>query len=169
MNEGSRYVNDVMIYYNDFVQLEHSQKELIFKNFIVVSNNVYVYYIGTKFDDQNAALLKDINNTIGKTLQNKKSISGISKLMYDRLVEQGVSVKDGFGYFDIIIDGQSTIAVMIIGKEKDDDYSLLDEYRYYYREYQRNGWIVEIIYVGDLINRFDEVIEDLVELSKEIR
>ena len=169
LNEGSRYVNDVMIYYNDFINLEHSQKELVFKNFVVVSNNIYVYYIGTKFDNQNAALLKDINNTIGKTLQNTKKISGISKLMYDKLLEKGVSVKPGFGYFDIIIDGESTVAIMIIGKSNDDDYSLLDEYRYYYREYQKNGWIVEILYTGDLINRFDETIEDLVELSKEIR
>lgn len=167
INEGSRYVNDVMIYYNDFVNLEHRQKELIFKNFIVVSNNVYVYYVGTKFDDQNAALLKDINNTIGKTISTSKSIRGISKLLYDRLKENDVDVKDGFGYFDVLIDGKNTIAVMIIGKEQDDDYSLLDEYRYYYREYQRNGWIVEILYTGDLISRFDEVVEELVELSKE--
>lgn len=169
INEGSRYVNDVMIYYNDFVNLEQSQKELIFKNFIVVSNDVFVYYIGNKFDEYNASLLKDIHKTIGKIIPHKKHITGIAKLMYDRLVERGLNVSDGFGYFDMIITGESTIAIMIVGKANDDDYSLLDEYKYYYREYQRNGWIVEILYTGDLINRFDEVIDGIEELSKEVR
>lgn len=169
INEGSRYVNDVMIYYNDFVNLEQSQKELIFKNFIVVSNDVFVYYIGNKFDDYNASLLKDINKTIGKIIPHQKHITGISKLMYDSLIERGLNVSDGFGYFDMIISGESTIAIMIVGKTKDDDYSLLDEYKYYYREYQRNGWIVEILFTGDLINRFEEVIDGIEELSKEVR
>ena len=56
---------------------------------------------------------------------------------------------------------------MIVGKETAEDFSLLDEYNYYYREYQRHKWIVEIIYVGDLINHFDDTADEIIKLSKE--
>lgn len=54
---------------------------------------------------------------------------------------------------------------MLVGKVKDEEYSLLDEYNYYYREYQRNGWIVEVIFITDLINNLQEAIDELVELA----
>lgn len=164
-NEGARYVNDVMIYYNDFLLLEQNQKELIFKNFVVVSNNVYIYFVGTKFDEQNEAIMKNINNSIGKIISHPKKLTGISTILYEKLKENDLHVREGFGYFDIIIDEKNTVAIMIVGKVKDEEYSLLDEYNYYYREYQRNGWIVEVIFISDLIDNFKEIVNELTELA----
>lgn len=169
LDEGSRYVNDVMVYYNDFLDMEVNQKELIFKNFIVVSSGIYIYYVGTKIETQNNEMLKDITLTIGRAHNIAKKSSGISKLLLSRLKEKELVVKEGFGYFDIIVEDKNTIAVMIIGRETSEDYSLLDEYNYYYREYQRNGWIVEIIYVGDLINHFEEAVNDIIRIAKEVK
>lgn len=164
-HEGARYVNDVMIYYNDFIKLEQNQKELIFKNFVVVSNNVYIFFVGTKIDEQNALIMKNINTSIGKIISHPKKLTGISVILYNKLKEQNLRVREGFGYFDIIIDEKNTVAIMIVGKTRDEEYSLLDEYNYYYREYQRNGWIVEVIFISDLIDNFQETFNELVGLA----
>lgn len=165
-NEGSRYVNDAIIYYNDFLEYENNQKELIFKNFVVISNGTYIYYVGHKREQVNQEILKDINRTIGKNIHHLVHPTGIAKLLYDRLKNQNINVSDGFGAFDFIIKEANTVAIMIIGKADDESYSLLDEYGYYYREYQRNGWIVEILYSGELINNFDQTIEEVIKLAK---
>lgn len=167
--EGARYVNDVMIYFNDFQNLEQNQKELIFKNFVVVSNNVHMYYVGTKIDEQNELMLKNINNTIGKTIAHPKKLEGISIVLLEKLKQKNLKVREGFGYFDLIIDEKNTVAILLIGKVKNEEYSLLDEYNYYYHQYQRNGWIVEPLYMSDLIDNFDNVIDELVELAKNER
>lgn len=169
LDEGSRYVNDIMVYYDDFVDMEKNQKELIFKNFVVVSSGIYIYYVGDKFEEHNNAILKDINETIGRSNNNIKKTTGISKLLYNKLKSKNIKAREGFGYFDIIIEEENTVALMIIGKSTTEDFSLLDEYNYYYREYQRYGWIVEIIYVGDLINHFDDTVNDIIKLSKETK
>lgn len=163
--EGSRYVNDVIVFYNDFLKTEVNQKELIFKNFVVVSHAIHIYYIGSKIESQNKEILSNINATIGRVSHHAKSISDISSLIYQRLKAKNISVKRGFGYFDIILEEKNTVAVMIVGKNNDENYSLLDDYAYYYREYQRNGWIVEILYTGDLIHHFDETIDELIQLA----
>lgn len=165
-NEGSRYVNDAIIYYNDFLDYEDNQKELIFKNFVVISNGIYIYYVGHKREQVNQEILKDINRTIGKNIHHLVHPTGIAKLLYDRLKTRNINVSDGFGAFDFIIKEANTVAIMIIGKADDESYSLLDEYGYYYREYQRNGWIVEILYSGELINNFDQTIEEVIKLAK---
>ena len=167
LEEGSRYVNDVMVYYNDFIDLEKNQKELIFKNFIIVSNGIFIYFVGSKIEEVNNRILKDINATIGKSNNNIKKTTGISKLLFDKLKTSDIKVREGFGYFDIILEDKNTVGVMVIGRSISEDFSLLDEYNYYYREYQRHGWVVEIIYVGDLINHFDDTVEDLIKLAKE--
>ncbi len=165
VNEGSRYVNDVVIYYNDFLELEQNKKELIFKNFIVVSNGIYIYYVGGKIEGNNNAILKNINNTIGKINNKPKLIDGISVLLYNRLKEQGISLKDGFGFFDVIINGKKLIGVMIIGKAHVNRYSLIDDYQYFYHEYKRNGWHIEIVTMTDLIDDFEQVVSRLIKVS----
>ena len=167
--EGARYVNDVMIYYNDFMNLEQNQKELIFKNFVVVSNNVHMYYVGTKIDEQNELILKNINSAIGKTISHPKKLEGVSLLLLERLKKENLRVREGFGYFDLIIDEKNTVAIFIIGKVKNEEYSLLDEYNYYYHQYQRNGWIVEVIYMSDLVDNFDSIVKELVGLAQNER
>ncbi|MDY4052850.1 MAG: hypothetical protein SOY80_05860 [Bacilli bacterium] len=166
LNEGAKYVNNVIIYYNDFEKLEQAKKELIFKNFIVVSNGIYIYYVGTRVEDDNNRMLKSINNTIGRTEQHSKYLSGISTLLFERLKSTGLSVREGFGYFDIIINEKNIVGVIVIGTANNKPFSLLDEYNYYYHEYQKNGWIVEVLYVGDLVDHFDDTIDELTKISR---
>lgn len=166
VNEGSRYVNDVIIYYNDFIELEQNKKELIFKNFIVVSNSINIYYIGGKIEEQNNNILKNINNTIGKATNKVKHLDGISILLYNRLKELGITLKEGFGCFDIIINETKIVGVMIMGKANSNKYSLVDDYQYFYHEYEKNGWCVEMITMNDLINNFEGIVQKLIRLSK---
>ncbi|MGM9898975.1 MAG: hypothetical protein ACI32E_00170 [Bacilli bacterium] len=166
VNEGSRYVNDVVIYYNDFIELEQNKKELIFKNFVVVSSGIYIYYIGSKSEENNNEILKNINNTIGKLTFKPKYLDGVSPLLYNRLKNEGVSLKEGFGRFDIIINDKKLVGVMIIGKASGSQYSLIDDYQYFYHEYTKNGWDIEIIPITTLINNFDEVVAHLVKVAR---
>ena len=114
-------------------------------------------------------MLKNINNTIGKTIAHPKKLEGISIVLLEKLKQKNLKVREGFGYFDLIIDEKNTVAILLIGKVKNEEYSLLDEYNYYYHQYQRNGWIVEPLYMSDLIDNFDNVIDELVELAKNER
>ena len=111
-------------------------------------------------------MLKSINNTIGRTEQHSKYLSGISTLLFERLKSTGLSVREGFGYFDIIINEKNIVGVIVIGTANNKPFSLLDEYNYYYHEYQKNGWIVEVLYVGDLVDHFDDTIDELTKISR---
>lgn len=166
ISEGAKYVNDVIIFYNDFAKLEQSKKELIFRNFIVVSENIYIYYIGSRFEEENNIILKNINTTIGRSEQHNKYIFGISSLLFERLKATGISIKEGLGFFDIVVEDIETVGVMIVGNANNNSYSLMDDYRYYFKEYQKNKWKIKVVYVGDLIDNFESIVEDILSVAR---
>jgi len=165
-NEGAKYVNDVVIYYNDFAAAEPSVKERIFKNFIVASNNIYMYYVGTRIEDENNQMLKTINAIIGKSERYSKTIKGVTLQMAEKLKANGLKPVEGFGCFDLLIEEKTPLGIMIIGTSNNESYSLMDDYRYYYHEYLKNGWNVLVFYVGDLINNLDQAIEKVIKTVK---
>jgi hypothetical protein len=156
--EGAKYVNDAFIYYTDFLEYDLLQKNLIFKNFIVVENSVQIYYLDSK---NNKAIEDDINSTMVKAVVNPKSSSGIAQIFKDDLHKKGIKVKTGFGKFDITIQKSSKhpIAIIIEGGVYNSSFSLIDDYHYYYRQYTNRGWDVIIISVYDLINNYDAILK----------
>ncbi len=167
--EGSKYVNDVFIYYTDFIEYDLPQKNLIFKNFVVVENSVQIYYLDSKVELVNKEIEKDINKTMVKAIVKPKPHSGIVRLFYEDLTSRGIKVKTGFGKFDITIQKSSKypIAIIFEGTYLTNPYSLIDDYHYYYRQYVSRGWDVLVIYVNDLIDNYDKILNDVVNKTLE--
>ena len=44
---------------------------------------------------------------------------------------------------------------------------MIDDYHYYYRQYVNRGWEVLVIYVNDLIDNYDKILNDVVNKTLE--
>ena len=164
-DEGSKYVNDVFIYYTDFIEYDFSQKNLIFKNFVVVENSVQIYYLYNKNEAINKEIENDINKTMVKAVVKPKSFDGIAKMFHDDLQAHGIKVKTGFGKFDITIQKSSKhpIAIIFEGSRDSNTFSVIDDYHYYYRQYKNRGWDIKVIYTYDLIDNYDKILRNTIE------
>lgn len=164
-DEGAKYVNDVFVYYSDFLEYDLAQINLIFKNFVVVENSVQIYYIANKNETINKEIEQDINKTMIKAVVKPKTYEGIAKAFYDDLETHGVKVKTGFGKFDITIQKSSKhpIAIIFEGSHDSNAFSVIDDYHYYYRQYTNRGWHIIIVYTYDLIDNYDKVFNQVLE------
>lgn len=162
--EGAKYVNDVFIYYTDFLEYDLPQKNLIFKNFVVVENSVQIYYLANKNETINKQIEHDISSTMVKAVVKPKAFRGIAQMFNEDLSKKGIKVKTGFGKFDITIQKSSKhpIAIIIEGVSDNNSFSIIDDYHYYYRQYTNRGWDVKIIYTYDLINNYDAILNKIV-------
>lgn len=162
--EGSKYVNDVFIFYTDFLKYDLPENNLMFKNFIVVENSVRIFYISSKVEADNIAIENDINKTMVKAVVRQKSTNGIAKIFNEDLKNKGIKVKTGFGKFDITVQKSSKhpIAIIFEGTIENSSNSLIDDYHYYYRQYVSRGWDVKIINTYDLINNYDSILKNII-------
>lgn len=165
LTEGSRYVNDVFIYFDDIKELEISIQELIFKNFVTAHNSIVIYYVKSRIDSVNKDTLLKINKLIGKNASYEKEASGITKIFIDTLKEKKLKIDFGFGMFDFIIKQKNPLAVMIVGKASDQMRGIYDDYLYYHNEYEKRGWKVKVIYVLDLFKDFNKCVEEIIDLT----
>ena len=163
LNEGNRYVHDVLIYFDDFKDLEESVKELVFKNFINVNNEVMLFFIKDIIEANNTKTRKIINETIGEESKPKMIASGIIPYLKEALEKRNINVSYGFGEFDLIVKKEKPFAIVVIDKSNFNYTSFIDEYIYYHNEYEKRGWKVEIIYCYDLFNNFNKVVEKLIK------
>ena len=163
-DDGSRYVNDVFIYYTDFIEYDLSAKNLIFKNFVVVENSVQIYYLNSKNEKTNKEIQSDINKTIATSAVKPKFLEGIAKMFLDDLVEQGVKATSGFGKLDIIVqkDNKKPLAIIFEGTNSNCSISIIDDYHYYYRQYINRGWEIKVIYAYDLIDNYDSILSNTI-------
>lgn len=163
--EGAKYVNDVFIYYTDFIEYDQSQINLIFRNFVVVDSSIQIFYLGNKFEEANKLVEQSINKTMSKAVVKAKSFDGVAKMFHEKLIENGIKVKTGFGKFDITIQKSSKhpIAILFEGSNINNTFSIIDDYHYYYRQYQNRKWDIKIIYTYELINDYNKVLNQLLE------
>lgn len=163
--DGSRYVNDVFIFYTDFIEYDLSAKNLIFKNFVVVENSVQIYYLSTKSDSTNKEILADIHKTIASSSVKPKYLDGIAKLFLADLQVRNVKATAGFGKLDIIVqlDNKKSFAIIFEGTASNASTSLIDDYHYYYRQYVDRGWNIKIIYSYDLIDNYDNILSNTIQ------
>ena len=163
-DDGSRYVNDVFIYYTDFLEYELSAKNLIFKNFVVIDNSIQIYYLASKNEQVNKEIQSDINKTIATSAVKPKQLDGISKIFLDDLVAHGVKATPGFGKLDIVIQqkNKKLSAIIFEGTNSNCSTSIIDDYHYYYRQYKNRGWDIKIIYSYDLIDNYDSILSNTI-------
>lgn len=163
LTEGNRYVNDVYVYFDDFKDLEESVKNLVFKNFITVHNDVIFYTIKNKLESENIRTASIIQQIIGTESDNYEVNTGIVPYVRQALINKKVNVVNGFGKFDLVLKGATTVGIMLLDKAHSNFTSFIDDYLYYHNEYEKRGWHVEIIYSNQLFQDFDSVINHLVK------
>lgn len=163
LNEGNRYVHDVLIYFDDFVDLEESVKELVFKNFINVNNEVILLFIENNIESKNNEIRKMIKDTVGKESPTREVLSGIIPYLKEALIEKNVDVSYGFGEFDLVVKKDIPVGIIVLDKSNSNYTSFIDEYLYYHNEYEKRGWKIEIIYCTDLFTDFNKTVEKLLK------
>lgn len=163
LTEGNRYVNDVLVYFDDFVDLEESLKNLVFKNFINAHNDVVFYYIKSKIDAQNLQRRTLIKQLIGNEINNCETNHGTIPYLKQAIEKQGLTVNDGFGKFDLVIRNNQTYGIIVFDKEHADFTRFVDDYLYYYYEYQKRGWKVKIIFNYNLYLNFEQTVDNLIK------
>ena len=166
LNEGNRYVNDVLIYFDDFKELEESIKELVFKNFINVNNDVVLYFIKDKIDANNRRTRSIIKQSMGEEIDTRVITEGIVPYLKEALEKENINVSYGFGKFDLIIKDKKPIGVIVLDQASTNYTSFIDDYLYYHHEYEKRGWQIEIVYCYDLFNNFNETVE---KITKELK
>ena len=167
LTEGNRYVNDVFIYFDDFKDLDDSVKELMFRNFIYVYDNIYLYYLKCRLDVDNIKIKNVVDkftNTLDMTYNTDKGIVYYVKESLKKHIK--LNIENGFGCFDLIIKGSITNALMIIGKDNFGLTTFFDDYLYYAKEYENRGWNIIKISSLDLYNSFDETIQKIIKEVK---
>lgn len=163
LNEGNRYVHDVLIYFEDFINLEDSVKELVFKNFINVNNEVILFFIKDKIELKNTEVRQIIKDTVGEESPTREIINGIAPYLKQALIDKNINVSYGFGEFDLIVKKEIPVGIIILDKSSSNYTSFIDEYIYYHNEYEKRGWKIEIVYCHDLFMDFDNTVEKLIK------
>ena len=164
--EGNRYVNDIHIYFDDFKEIQDSEKERIFKNFVSSHNSINIYYVKKRIEKENIETKKMIQESIGSTSFNINEVSGIIALIKEELLKENLKVENGFGLFDLVIKNAVPFGIIVIGQASADLSRLIDDYQYYYNEYKSRGWNVKVIYILDLLLNFDKVIKEIIDEAK---
>lgn len=165
LTEGNRYVNDVFIYYDDIKNLEQSDQELIFKNFISAYNSVGIYFVKNQYAAVNEEIVKTIKKLIGRKAIREKTTSGITSILIHELEEKGLKIDPGFGMIDFVIRFDKPLAIILLGKSGDRIGESVDDYLFYHHEYEKHNWAVKTIFILDLYKDFNGVVKSIVNMG----
>ncbi len=166
LTECNRYVNDVFVYFDDFKDLEDSVKELVFRNFLVVHSGASIYFMKNKIEAQNTKIKQMIRKSMGKIINDDQEETEIVRLFKEELSKHNLEVENGFGRFDLIIRKRKPIGIIILGQENEDLNTFIDDYIYYHDEYSKRGWKIEYVYMLDLFNDFNKVVNEFTNEEK---
>ena len=112
--------------------------------------------------------MERIDDFIGQPMKLNFRIDGITKIIYNRLIEQGVDVEVGPGYIDLVVKKPNkNIGFIIYGQRTDMSYSIVDDYIYYVNEYRKRGWDIYIYCMEQLNNNLDDAVAEMIKYAKE--
>lgn len=161
INENTNFVDDIYIYYNDFIYSNQNTKKLILKNSQAVRKNLEIAYLKNSGDMEN-----DIDDLIGKPKKPYKNNSPLAKVIKKDLGYRKIKTRDGFGIFDFIILNKTITGVAIIGAEESNSFCFIDDFLYYKELYRLAQFNTIIIFANEVINDYDEVIKKIVTSIK---
>ena len=163
--ESGMYVDTVFFYFDDYLEVDDSAIELLFKNFSIVRKRVFITYTDKKDEELNEEIRKKIDSfvSVGKERNN---ITGICNELVNDLKKNYLRTNPGIGLFDIIVRGNKNIGIIINGKKESHIYSNIDSYNYYLTIYKKFGWEVLLVDIIDLVDNYQEVLSKIIDLSK---
>ncbi len=174
-NESTRVCDEAYILYNDFIDIDTEIFKKIVTNFSTVKQMLYIY-VTAENEMGIEDLEKHISNVLKYNTKVEKVLPDLVQLIYNELDERGVKVEAGHGRLDLIIKGKMArnkvitpnVGIIIEGLDSRIPYSTLNDYQYYYEEYERNGWKIFILFVDDLIDNLQSHLDKICKfLSKD--
>ena len=157
--ENTRVCDEAYFLFDDFSEMDVELFKSCITNYSTAKLNTYVY--GTH---DNLLEVEDIpkymNELLKYNTKNERVMSELVQIIYNELHERGIKVEQGHGCLDLIVKGKVTrgkvvtpnVGIMIEGLDTKISYSKLNDYQYYYYEYNNNGWKLFIFFVDDIIN-----------------
>jgi hypothetical protein len=166
--ESTRLSDYTFLWYEDLECLNNIELELVKRNYITAKHAVYLCYQGLKITKENIMLMERIDDFIGQPMRLNFRIDGITKIIYNRLIEQGIDVEVGPGYIDLVVKKPNkNIGFIIYGQRTDMSYSIVDDYIYYVNEYRKRGWDIHIYCMEQLNNNLDDAVAEMIKYAKE--
>lgn len=166
--ESTRLSDYTYLWYDDLASLNSIAVELVKRNYLTAKYAVYLCYQGLKVSEENNLLIERIDDFIGKPVKLDFRIDGITKIIYNRLIKNGIEVEVGPGYIDLVIKKQNkNIGFIIYGQRTDMCYSMVDDYIYYVNEYKKRGWDIYIYCMEQLNKNLDDVVAEMCKIARE--
>lgn len=166
--EATRLSDYTFLWYEDLESLNNLEMELVKRNYITAKYAVYLCYQGLRITKQNIQLMERIDDFIGQPMRLNFRIDGITKIIYNRLIDHGIDIEVGPGYIDLVVKkAKKNIGFIIYGQRTDMSYSIVDDYIYYVDEYRKRGWDIHIYCMEQLNNNLDDAIAEMVKYAKE--
>lgn len=161
--ESARIASEVYLWYDDIVMYDQMAKDLIKRNYITSSKKINLCYQLVKNPKQNEDMLQSINDFVGNHLVITNNTEGIAKIICEELTKKGIDIELGYGHLDLVIKTQAkNIGIMLYGKRINNSYSMVDDYLYFVKEYQRNGWEIKQYSMEAIAESLDNVLTDII-------
>ncbi len=165
--ESVRIASEIYLWYDDIVGFDQFAKDLIKRNYIAASNSINVCYEMVKNPKQNEEMLSSIKEFVGEPIVITNNIEGIAKIMCNELIKKGLNIELGYGHLDLVIKTKTkNIGVMLYGKRVNSSYSIVDDYLYFVKEYEKHGWEIKLYCMEEIASSLDNVINDIINCVK---
>ncbi len=166
-HESASYVNNVFFFFDDYLNMDENSLELLFKNFTIVENYIFIKYIKNENEEENQKIVKLLNGIINNKEGIKKE-KEISKIIIDDIKKRniGTRVDFGFGAFDIVIRSTTNTGIIISGSKTEDIYSNIDDVNFYVTTYRKFGWNVIMIDIAEFVDDYYSALNKIIDLCK---
>ena len=147
--------------------MDENSLELLFKNFTIVENYIFIKYIKNENEEENQKIVKLLNGIINNKEGLKKE-KEISKIIIDDIKKRniGTRVDFGFGAFDIVIRSTTNTGIIISGSKTEDIYSNIDDVNFYVTTYRKFGWNVIMIDIAEFVDDYYTALNKIIDLCK---
>lgn len=162
--ESTRLCDVIYLWYDDIKDLDFADKEIARRNYILAKKDINICY-GAKASEKQ--MLASIDEFIGKPHVIEHSIEGITKILYEKLINENINIELGPGYIDLIIKKPNkNIGIILYGKRTDNSYSIIDDYLYYVFEYRKRGWDIHLYCMEELFTNLDQVLNEIIKMAQ---
>ena len=157
-----------VILLEDIMDRNNTISETMKRNMLLARRKVIIIDEKEMIKDKNKYKTNEIIERITATPKFKfnNNFTGIIAKLVKSLTEKGLTVHGSYGEITLILEKHGTLyGVLIFSNPESTHIDILEDYRVYYLNGVRNGMVMVNIWVLELINKFDEVVNRICEVS----
>lgn len=162
-DENNYICDELYLWYNDFNNLQIELKRLYLRNYYMAEGTILFGYKATK----SVKALEEFNSDMTALQESKTKVNpfiddSIVKYMYSSLLRAGLNLELGPGLIDITItNNDNRYGVIVLGKNKDERYSIVDDLFFILKEYPKKNWKLLVYSIEELYDHYDKIIYDI--------